>query len=118
LAKTAVVVERKDATDLSGDVVVVHLFRVRRAADPTPATLSQDDPPDLAFAARKVVDRLHGLAVRAMPKAVWRLGRCFPLVSMLFEHALAVTPLGPLAVAGPAVTATAPFAVWARMEVA
>src|SRR5688572_29815174 len=44
LAKTAVAIEAKNATDLVGGMVVVHMFRIRRAADPTPTALSQDDP--------------------------------------------------------------------------
>ncbi|HZM77416.1 MAG TPA: hypothetical protein VFC19_16910 [Candidatus Limnocylindrales bacterium] len=63
MAKTAVEIETKDATDLAGGVIVVHMFRVRRAADPTPAALSQDDPPNLLIS--NVVTPLEMIVARA-----------------------------------------------------
>src|SRR5262245_10854941 len=63
LAKTAVAVKAQNATHLTGDVIVVHVFRVRRAADPTPAALSQDDPPN--FLIGNLVTPLEMVVARA-----------------------------------------------------
>jgi hypothetical protein len=43
-----------------------------------------------ALVARKLFERLHGLAVGAAPEAFWSLERCTYFTSMLFEHAFAV----------------------------
>src|SRR5690349_19532330 len=87
LAKTAAAIETKDATDLAGDVIVVHLFGVRRAAD----AVVLDFVLVPALVERELLKWLDYVAIGAAPIAVWRLDEVPDLTTFCLEHSLPVT---------------------------